>query len=467
MLSARASASEQQSSSPTAVPEAGAPLFHAVSPMWMLDGSIPIEVRTLVMVLYALSFQETVAQNESYKTFGLTPVSVATSYDEIGRHTGWNRTRIAEVVRAAEAMRILRLTGNNRVGVRYHVLLSLRTYTPGFIPDKATTPLFASDRTVLRRRKQLALGETLSPATGLNPDTAFSPATGTKETTLSPAIGLNNEISSPATRTEDASPSPAIGLNNTRSKERVRDHRVTHRDIPKDSNRGALAPDIYNALLQLGKKTDPSLEPGNVIFEGAVTEMLDHLNERFEGEENLILSRLVADPRVAKAHSPIAFLRRGITGGFLLAPAALAKPEAHSPEAAYTALPPGQQEALMMALEGSRATLAWCRERDIPPAALQHARILCERRQGEHVDNEVSPVAHFPSLLENAVENAYQQRAIPDMLYFSCRTIQATLCGDHIEVLAPNAFLADMLRARLLPVLEKSLHLPISLSVSP
>lgn len=385
---------------PRAVQAAAPPLFCSASPEWMLDASVPIEVRTLVFVLYALAFNEAVEAHDSLKTFGTTAVSVATNYDELRASTGWNRTRLAEIIRAAEAMRILQLTGHKRTGMRYHILVALRSYRAG-APTETQTPLFAGNYSVRRTEPnpQLGLGESFSPAAGLKPEP----------------------------------PAP-----------------------PRRNPRAALPNEVRGQLLDLGRKVEPSLEPDNLIFETAIEEIMVALESQYGETAVTVLARLCADPRVRKARSPLAYLRGGVgPGGYLVAPASTStRAVAHSPEGAYDALPPGLQTLLQSAAADGCATPAWCRERDIPPPAAQHARRLVETARDD-AEPQPSATEHLPEDLRDAIEAARQLGELSPMLYHQFRATAVEADGETI-VLRAHGLLADILQ-RALPIVTRRL----------
>jgi hypothetical protein len=457
---------------PTDAPSAASSevLYCSESPQWMLDHSIPIEVRTLISVLYRLAFREAVAKNESFKTFGLHPCSVATSYDELQAITGIQRQRLSKIVRAAEATRVLRLTGSKRAGYRYHILVPMRMYAPGpaAIGQPSAKPLSVGSRRVRSNRKQTALGEQFGSVIEPKdrPDDSESTALVSSAIELkagsSPAaIELETPGLSSAIAPEVRGIGTVIEPENQRSNVRARDHRVTQRCSFKGNSRSGVPEDIYGELLLLGKRNDEELRPGNLVFEGAVDEIVDRLTNRFGETAMTVLSRLLSDPRVKNAEKPLAYLRRGVSEGYLIGPTSPARrAPAHTPQGAYEALPPGLRDQLQLAAEEGRATETWCRERDIPPLAAEFAYQARRVAEEEH-----SVTSSCPEDLRNALELA--RAVIPPMLQAALHSAAIEEEDDAIVVTVSTPFLRDLLEQRFVPHVAPHMQRRVMIALEP
>lgn len=374
-----------------ATPAEPAALFGALSVDFTLDASIPIDTRTFLGLLYSLGLRETAARKESYRTYGVEPTSVETDYDEIRALTQWTRNHIRAVIADAETRGLLKRTGSSRTGYRYHVLVALRSYRGATTTERA--------RPIGARAQHLA------------PE---RPMRATPQLPLGTAL----------------------------------------EDLPTE---------LVDALLELARRSQPNATLETPSFLDAIAEVTQNVADRFgRNEAPTIIGRLLGDSRVRNARSPIALLRRGTRpiDAFLLGPAGApsATParrgtEARSPEEAFAALPPGMQELLRSAHATGRATLAFCEERDIPPAALAYvSRTQQHSTEEEEEDEGPPPTVHLPADLRDAIDSAHRSGALYPLAYYACREVTVhTADEQHIELRAPDhlrSIVADMLIAR-------------------
>ncbi len=439
---------------------------------WMLDASVEIEIRTAIDIIYRLAFLEAVQRNDSYKTFGTTPVSVATKFDILQSLTGWNRPLLARVISAAENRRLLKLTGSKRTGYRYHILFAMRSYRRA--DSEPARRMFAPDRKAQPsrpRRAQIGLGESFSSPHEPEQASILGPSDEPKDGQRSSPDELRNAGFS----SSDAVNSPTFSSTSEPKEEatnvRACDPRVTSRNTTKDNGRGTLLPpELEKRVLELARKRDPGIERTSLSFESMIATIIAQIDTRFPGEAVTVLSRLVQDPRVTTAENPIGALLVGTgrespkrpNAGFLLQPIAVVTtrtPSEATPEAAYTSLPQPVRDLLEDAIESGRATAAWCRERDIPPGALAHAK---ERRQVASPDEpqlDAGALARmiaerFPDDVRGAVEAAIADGRISPMLAYGLRDCDVVANGDTVTLVAPSPFLMQMLRAKALPVIQ-------------
>jgi hypothetical protein len=338
-------------------PAAPAPTYYAQSPHFTLDRTIPIELRGgLISVLYALAFEETIANNESYRTFGTTPVSVATSYDELTYYTGYNATRLAKLIRSAENQGLLKLTGSARTGFRFHILHALRIYTKR--EGENARPIFAWNREVKKNRRQLALGEI--PAKEQHAPKAATSSRSRAPEAYDALLGL--------ARTKDA----RIQTGNMIFEAAV-DEILT---AVETRFPGQVATIVTRII------ADPRIERAG--------HPIDYIRQ---GIKQGYLFKPEALPKPAP-QTP--------AGAFDALPPGL------------------QTTLLEAIRAQGNVTSAWCRERDIPPGAAAHARFLIQAKQQQQKLSEVNLTGRFfylPDDLRQAIIAAHQRNTFSPLLF--------------------------------------------------
>ncbi|MHB8139679.1 MAG: hypothetical protein ACYDHD_00230 [Vulcanimicrobiaceae bacterium] len=172
---------------------------------------------------------------------------------------------------------------------------------------------------------------------------------------------------------------------------------------------------------------DPTLVDGNVLFDGAITEILTNLSARFGSEAPNVLGRLVQDQRVRSARNPMGFLRRGTRpDGFLLTPIT-------NPSVRATVISASQPPSI----------------RDESPEDAGPARL-----------------SHLPEDFRAAVEEARLNGKITNLLYAaSARLSVVDDAPDELLLAVTPPLLRVLLCDKLLPVL--ALMRPVSVVPNP
>lgn len=112
------------------------PLYTATAIGWILDESIPWEVRTLCQLLYARAIADADQRSRQHQTYvafdtlGRGSIDVNVDYAWVAKKTGYTETRIRTIFKAAQKLGIIERRGAPRSGYSYVITATLRTHRP-------------------------------------------------------------------------------------------------------------------------------------------------------------------------------------------------------------------------------------------------------------------------------------------------------------------------------------------------
>lgn len=412
------------------------PDFACVSPYWLLDTSIPIEVRFGIQLIVELGLAKTARAKGQWKNYGATPLAVETTYDELIALTAWNRDRWCKILTAAKELGFLKIAGTPRGGFIYHVLFAPRTYVPagglesfygqlGALgtsdgPTAVPSLFVAANRRVKKkpkRRVQLALGESQSgPAPGLKSDPTggpLIPGAGLKKQRdadplvpeagikrarvsmrLSPGPGTDGVTLVPVAGRKTSSLNPASGRKAGETKERAcASQRVVSEDNDRGVDLGDVPEALRNELLSLEKRNDPGVTLTTATFVAAIEEVLSRAQDRFGDRESAIafLGRFVSNDRRLRSRTmmnPIGWLVKQAQIGALFEVRAV--PD--DPWVVFERLSATVKVELLEAVATRSASLRWCKERGIAGVAVTYAKGL--------LDSDSEALGRYRSKLE-------------------------------------------------------------------
>jgi hypothetical protein len=390
------------------------PLFVATSVEWLMDTSIPIEIRVLCQLIAAKALTEAKAGGRDFTDFGRESATTIITREWIIAMTGWAKGK-AEAIRA-EAIAKGYLTvsgGSSRNGYRYTVTLPLRTHRANADMPPAKSLLLV-DRPQPKSSKpspQLPLGKDLA-ATVPPPDmrhwsradrefyarspgairAVFARLSGANRKLFARLSGANQDLYARSPGANEALLARLSGADDElyarRSgvKKGLYNVRARSQDSVQNHYQKLVAetvtPEIRAQLLLLAQKREEDTDEDSATFIkalGRIIETLNHLCENDQDRIRATLSRLVADERVTSAENPIALMLRGVVNKprFLLT--ARAAHSARPPdERAYYLLPLPVQEILRERIASNTITPEWCRERDISDGARRFAIAIVE-----------------------------------------------------------------------------------------
>jgi hypothetical protein len=445
---ASAAAAVERQSHLSAVAAPADPLFLATSVEWIMDASIPIEIRVLCQMITAKALIEAKAEGRDFTAFGRDQVTAKLNVDWIIQHTGWPKNK-AESVRA-EALEkgYLSATGSARTGYQYTVMLPLRTHRATAEVPLARS-MFASERVAPKPKPtgQLELGD-VSAAVQPPPDmkrwsradrefysrssgairTVFSRLSGADRRLFSRLSGANQELFSRTPGANSELLARLSGANDelysrrSGAKKGLIDVRARSQESRKNPYQKLLAevltPEMRSQLLLLARKREEDTEEDSRTFVGALGRIVENLVTVCDNDVDLIratLARVLTDERVTSHENPIALLQRGICNKprFLLNPKSASRMGKTPDERAFYLLPQPVQHLLLERIERGGATAEWCRERDISDGARRVAAALIAKTKPPEPLEE-SPLPPAPSevsSLDSKRLTAEQRRA--------------------------------------------------------
>ena len=402
-------------------------LFVQASVDWMLDSSIPIEVRNLLMILYAEAMRVATERRDAggglgdFDQIGRAGFAIPVNFEWIMRTTGWTITQTRSIVALAMKMELISRQGKPRTGFRYQVNVGLKTYRRN--PDGETArSLFAAHHAPPAPKdtsqQRLAIDIPPSPAPGMAkwsrtdrafydgspaPIRAFFGSLNGKQRKLFVRMGATDQAAT--LREVDAAPdlylrpTEANELDHVRRTEAItalllrrtepNDELQLRRTYPnrtasnvrargpesiqnvcKTSIAEVLTTDARRELLLLAQKrkgeetTTDSTRSFVAAIERVATTLLLFCDDDAPRARDLLM-RVLADERVTGVENPIGALVAGVCNDppYLLT----AKAAAGSPsyDRALERLPWPLRDSVLERVRSGRLTDQWCRERDI------------------------------------------------------------------------------------------------------
>jgi hypothetical protein len=498
-----ASTAASSATGPTLTPVAKTadPLFLATSVEWLMDSSIPIEIRMLCQLIFAQALTEAKVAGRDFTDFGRDNATAKINVAWIIEKTGWPKNK-AESIRA-EALEkgYLTASGSARTGYLYTVTLSLRTYR-GNDEVPASRSLFASDHTAPKPKPstQLPLGE-LGSAAIPPPDmrrwsradrdfysrssgairAVYSRLSGAERKLFSRLSGANQELYSRSSGADHALLLRLSGANDelysrrSGAKKGLSNVRARSQEPVKNHYHKLLAeiatPELRNTLLLLARKREEDTDEDSKTFVNALGRIVDTLDVLCDGDRDAIrsnLARVCADERVTAHENPIAMMVRGICNKprFLLTTKYQSRIGRTPDERDYYLLPEPLQHSLRERVRIGRASPDWCHERNVSDGARRVAEAIVHREDANLPDPPatpvqltsledrlsspapaivITPIDDMPDWWQNATEEL-RSRVSPATFNSFVLALRATDIDGVRTVIAPVSFTLQKLR---------------------
>jgi hypothetical protein len=362
--------------------------FCTLSAEFMVDTTLPIELRALIAVMYSIAVEQVAQEHRGLEMLGTGEFfDLECSYELLIEKTGWTTKKIARLTQSSAG--IITMTGSPRTGFRWRVNLGMRSYrakvegvVAGSLFARKLTPPIPKKRQVQLHLDVLA-SDTEGKTVSLDSDSegkVVSLASNTEGKADSLVSDTEGKVVSLDSDLEGKAASLA-------SDTEAKIH-IAKVSIKKDNNNNGDVVEIPEAMLDdlllLYRKNDPNAHRTSIPFTVSMNALLDEIQGFRKCDRQTAVQLLgqianISDFRARSFANPIGYIRANLAKILSLS-LTVTRPE--SAGDAFYALDLNVRRELILAIRDGMATNQWCRERKISPGARQYAHRLIGRNQG-------------------------------------------------------------------------------------